>query len=780
MHLVHCVDSIDTCLVSTISSQVEFLKRSTQTQSRVSRLQENAMRLETINVSGFRSVKSACLSNCGGFNVLIGKNNSGKSNLLLAIHGFFQAVRGGEVVAIKPPYPRSVDHFQNETSAPINFDLTFQLTLAERDALIQDIVSEAPSVKNTVEGMDPELRLRVSVSIVSNPSSFAFVKQIVLCKPRANDCDVPEIAATILDITDPAAEELANRFLTIRSMEQEVDQLNDYVKNQYAMDSEDWKRARESGIRFIPFRLTSARPIPSELEGRLNELVRKSETQSEFSESMRTLIAKIQARIPLIDQAPLKNRVGSFSGQEETIPKYVLNLMKRLAELKVLYLTERRQPIGRAEAERLLQLKIKRGGPEKLRTIQQTVSSLLGVEIDAFQSGSSGSEETGAELDVDQFLVQVNGAGIREALRLILDYEFARPDILLVEEPEIHLHPALETSMLRYMKRVASESQIFITTHSTNFLDTAEMRNVYLVSKDSSTNVQLIDMAEAQNSIPKELGLRLSSVFMFDRLVFVEGPTDEEVLRELSATLDINLAQANVGFVPMGGVRNLASYATENTIGFLSKRQVGLWFVMDRDERDDVEVQKLVQSLGTKAKTVVLKRRELENYLIVPSALREFIKLKGSLGGNQTAVAPTEVEILKAIDEAADRLKEITVERRVIKEFSVPVFPNRRQLLDTSKSLQDRIETEIGTRRDKLKAIESQINKTIENHRKFLDENWAADKTNIVPGDELLDDICKNFGVRFNKDRDCGRLASLISRTEIPNELRDLLREIVT
>ncbi len=122
-----------------------------------------------------------------------------------------------------------------------------------------------------------------------------------------------------------------------------------------------------------------------------------------------------------------------------------------------------------------MELKVRRGGPEKLRAIQEVVVALLGVEIDAFRSEQ---REGSAELDVDRFLVQANGAGIREALRLILDYEFAQPAILLVEEPEIHLHPALEISMMRYLKRVGTQNQIFITTHSTNFLDTAEMKNV--------------------------------------------------------------------------------------------------------------------------------------------------------------------------------------------------------------------------------------------------------------------------------------------------------------
>ncbi len=40
--------------------------------------------------------------------------------------------------------------------------------------------------------------------------------------------------------------------------------------------------------------------------------------------------------------------------------------------------------------------------------------------------------------------MEANGAGIREALRIILDLELERPAFALIEEPEVHLHPGLE------------------------------------------------------------------------------------------------------------------------------------------------------------------------------------------------------------------------------------------------------------------------------------------------------------------------------------------------
>ena len=55
-------------------------------------------------------------------------------------------------------------------------------------------------------------------------------------------------------------------------------------------------------------------------------------------------------------------------------------------EIAFLHLGERKQPIGREEAQTVrLQLKVRRRGPDRLFTIQQTVRGLLGVTVDAFE-----------------------------------------------------------------------------------------------------------------------------------------------------------------------------------------------------------------------------------------------------------------------------------------------------------------------------------------------------------------------------------------------------------
>ena len=747
------------------------------------------MKLEAVNIQNFRSIQEVALGDCGGFNVIVGKNNAGKSNILLAINAFFKSLKKGEPVVLKLPIGDSIDHYNHLLEKTIKITIFFQLSLAERDNLIQDIVSESPQVKNSVNGIDSQLRLAVALEVVNAPEPFGYVNRIVICKPNSSSLVEECVVHTILEIGSEAAKELSDKAKRSQELEHEIEQLNLIISERFKrVDEEDWNRLKTNPSAFLERlffvvmgRSRISRPTGS-LTSKLESLIQTVESRGDFPDAVSSLIDSLQKEAINLKTEPIRQRINSFSGQETSVPHYALNLMKRIGEMNVLYLTERREPIGKREASQLLDLKVTRGGPEKLRAIQDTVSALLGVDIDAFRASKMGTaEDPEAELDVDDFLVQVNGAGIREALRLILDYELNRPNILLVEEPEIHLHPALETSMMRYLKSIGKDCQIFITTHSTNFLDTAEMRNVYLASRDNSTNIQMINVEEAEQSIPRELGIRLSSLFMFDRLVFVEGPTDEDVIREWASICGINLAQASVGFVPMGGVRNLAHFATEATINFLSKRRVSIFFMLDRDEREEAEVKHLSAQLGNKAELIVLKKRELENYLLGPKAIAKFIELKYQLLGVKDRKNVDVAEIEQRINICADALKDVAIERRVARIVCLPIYPNRNAVLnfDSGIALIDRLKKEYNSQKETLTQLEEKLEKIIDEQTKSVESNWSAKKRDLVPGDLLLDSLCKLFEVRFNKERDSARLASLMEEPEIDSEIKGILNRFV-
>ncbi|MFC2014928.1 ATP-dependent endonuclease [Chloroflexota bacterium] len=140
------------------------------------------------------------------------------------------------------------------------------------------------------------------------------------------------------------------------------------------------------------------------------------------------------------------------------------------------------------------------------------------------------------------------GLGLQDSL--IILYFSLRPDIevVLIEEPESHLHPEFQKRLLMYLNR-ETEKQFFISTHSNIFLNNALIDKVYFTACD--TNVTVSDET-TRSSILNDLGYSVSDNLVSDLVIFVEGPNDVPVIEEL--LLKFGLAQQfDIKTWPMGG-----------------------------------------------------------------------------------------------------------------------------------------------------------------------------------------------------------------------------------
>src|SRR5690349_21296397 len=98
------------------------------------------MYIKNLSIQNFRSLKAISLQGCAGLNVVIGKNNSGKSNILGAIDLAFSHLRSGRIAADWRPRGRAIDEITNrqigktiQVALEISIDPSFNQEL--RDAL---------------------------------------------------------------------------------------------------------------------------------------------------------------------------------------------------------------------------------------------------------------------------------------------------------------------------------------------------------------------------------------------------------------------------------------------------------------------------------------------------------------------------------------------------------------------------------------------------------------------------------------------------------------------
>lgn len=78
-----------------------------------------------------------------------------------------------------------------------------------------------------------------------------------------------------------------------------------------------------------------------------------------------------------------------------------------------------------------------------------------------------------------------------------------RTPLVIVEEPEAHLHPSVHGDLADLVIASASKSQLIVETHSENFL--LRLRRRIAEGALSNTNVALYYVDDAHNVLPVEL-----------------------------------------------------------------------------------------------------------------------------------------------------------------------------------------------------------------------------------------------------------------------------------
>lgn len=195
---------------------------------------------------------------------------------------------------------------------------------------------------------------------------------------------------------------------------------------------------------------------------------------------------------------------------------------------------------------------------------------------------------------------------------------------------------------------------------------------------------------------------------------------------------------------------------------------------------EDAEVDRLKTLVGDAAAVHILDKREIENYLAVPRALAEFIGMKRVAAGQPAGDLSVD-EVTRTLSEVADRLKADVISRRLARSFCKPLYPSREALLSATEdtSVEDQLRAEVSRLQDEVRTRAEQTMVVAEEERRVIQEHWESRKLSLAPGDELLDGVCRVYGVRFRKERDAQRLAAMLREDEVAPSLRSLLHGIV-
>jgi energy-coupling factor transporter ATP-binding protein EcfA2 len=261
------------------------------------------------------------------------------------------------------------------------------------------------------------------------------------------------------------------------------------------------------------------------------------------------------------------------------------------------------------------------------------------------------------------FPLNSSGTGVSQAIALLTAIMTIDNAVIIIDEINSFLHPAAVKALLRILQTEYTQHQYIISTHSPDVIGFSNPKTIHLVKRAGyESSVERLDLAEVGKfrEVAEHLGVSMADAFAAERVVWVEGPTEElcfpylyqrligplprgTIITSVAATGDFNTKKRDPAIVYEVYTRLSSAAAT---------LVVSVSFSFDTEKLTDAEKEEMQRRSG--GLLHFLPRRHLECYLIDPAAIAAFIICKDPASAE--AVTPAAVEVALQAAAAERRL----------------------------------------------------------------------------------------------------------------------------
>lgn len=328
--------------------------------------------------------------------------------------------------------------------------------------------------------------------------------------------------------------------------------------------------------------------------------------------------------------------------------------------------------------------------------------------------------------------------------------------LFLIDEPDIYLHSDLQRQLLGILKSLGPD--IIIATHSTEMISEADINDILVINKVNLSAqkikdpTKLIDIFQVLGS---NLNPVLTQIAKTKRVLFIEGKdflVFSKIARKLNKEQVAN--RSDFATVPVEGFnpQRLKAFkeGIEKTIGSKILSAV----IFDKDYRSEYEInfeKKELEKANLFAH--IHSCKEIENFLIVPSAIE------------------------KAIHEKVQDLNKRSQKSIVFAEDVIQL------LTKLSEEYKFKTQAELQTHQfkyEKSKDPKIPDSTIIEKILKDFEEKWCVieQRFKMLPGKDFIATLNKYLQDNYSLNITVSNIINHISNLNLPDELRSLIEQI--
>ena len=231
---------------------------------------------------------------------------------------------------------------------------------------------------------------------------------------------------------------------------------------------------------------------------------------------------------------------------------------------------------------------------------------------------SNGQLEIVSDTSTGNYNAMKMSHGEKVVLYLIAASLIARPNsIIIVDEPEMHLHPSMTSSLWNDIESQRPDCCFIYLTHDLNFAVSRSGRRIWVKSFDADTRSFDYEFIENSDSLPEEIFLELLGGRK--PVLFVEGDNTSSIDNRLYP-----LVFTDYTVKPLGG----CSKVIEVTRAFSDMKNFHMLEsrgIVDRDRRTSHEVEYL------RSKNIYVPNvAEVENLMLIEPVVRTVARCTGN------------------------------------------------------------------------------------------------------------------------------------------------------